>query len=106
MTPETLLVVPPTMIFPLDNLIPEIIDRVNMDTSFDYVVSHLENAGQRDNMRPKKKAYVERLIREIGNGTFRIGPEDFRTLEVTDGPKKRIVQCPTYSQLASAKLAI
>jgi len=95
MTPETLLVVPPTMIFPLDNLIPEIIDRVNMDTSFDYVVSHLENAGQRDNMRPKKKAYVERLIREIGNGTFRIGPEDFRTLEVTDGPKKRIVQCPT-----------
>lgn len=81
--------------YPLCNLISEIVDRANMESSFDYVVSHLENAGQRDHMRPKKQIYVERLIQEIGSGTFHIGPDDYRTLEVTDGPKRRIVQCPT-----------
>ncbi len=95
MTPETKPSVSLATGYPLNNLIPEIIDRVNMDTSFDYVVSHLESSSQRKNMRPKKKSYVERLIKEIGNGTFRICPGDLRTLQVTEGPKKRIVQCPT-----------
>lgn len=81
--------------FPIPDLISEIVDRANMEESFDYVVNHLENADQRKHMRPKRKQYVDRLIEEISNGTFRITEKDFRTLRVTDGPKERIVQCPT-----------
>lgn len=81
--------------FPLCNLTSEIVERSNMESAFDYVVSHLENAGQRNHIRPKRKQYVDRLIAEISSGTFRITQKDFRTLRVTDGPKERIVQCPT-----------
>ena len=81
--------------FPIPDLISEIVARTNMEESFDYVVSHLENADQREHMKPKRKQYVDRLIEEISNGTFRITERDFRTLKVTDGPKDRIVQCPT-----------
>ena len=81
--------------FPLCNLTSEIVERSNMESAFDCVVSHLENAGQRNHIRPKRKQYVDRLIAEISSGTFRITQKDFRTLRVTDGPKERIVQCPT-----------
>lgn len=81
--------------FPIRDLTTEIVERSNMESAFDYVVSHLENSGQRDHIRPKKKQYVDRLIAEISAGTFRILPKDFRTLRVTDGPKERTVQCPT-----------
>lgn len=81
--------------FPIRDLTTEIVERSNMESAFDYVVSHLENAGQRAHIRPKRKEYVDRLIAEISSGTFRITPKDFRTLRVTDGPKERIVQCPT-----------
>lgn len=94
MTPE-----PPseaiTWQFPIPDLTTEIVDRANMESAFDYVVSHLENSGQRDHIRPKRTQYVDRLITEISTGTFRITEKDFRTLRVTDGPKERIVQCPT-----------
>ncbi len=94
-TQETIIEPSQPLTFPLDNLIPEIVSRANMESSFDYVVSHLDHEDQRKHMRPKKKYYVERLIKEIGDGSFRITPDDIRTLEVTDGPKRRVVQCPT-----------
>lgn len=81
--------------FPIHDLTTEIVDRANMESAFNYVVSHLETANQRAHIRPKRKQYVDRLIAEISAGTFRITPDDFRTLIVTDGPKERIVQCPT-----------
>lgn len=81
--------------FPLTNLIPEIASKENLESAFDYVVSHLDVAEQRDHIRPHKTHYVNKLASLISTGTFRITPKDFRTLEVTDGYKKRIVQCPT-----------
>lgn len=81
--------------FPLHDLITEIVERRNMESSFDYIVSHLENAGQRQHIRPKREKYITNLTVEISAGTFRITPKDFRTMRVTDGPKERIVQCPS-----------
>ena len=70
MTPE-----PPseaiTWQFPIPDLTTEIVDRANMESAFDYVVSHLENSGQRDHIRPKRTQYVDRLITEISTGTFK-----------------------------------
>lgn len=82
-------------VFPIRNLIDEIADDANISESFDYVVSHLENAEQREHMRPKKAEYCSRLKKELSTGSFRITEKDFRTMEVIDGPKPRIVQCPT-----------
>ena len=81
--------------FPISNLIDEIADDRNIYDSFDYVVGHLENAEQREHLKPKRKEYCKRLMELLSSGTFRITKKDFRTLEVTDGPKKRIVQAPT-----------
>lgn len=81
--------------FPICNLIDEIADDRNISESFDYVVSHLESAEQREKMRPKKAAYCKTLKRLLSTGTFRITSNDFRTLRVKDGPKERIVQAPT-----------
>lgn len=81
--------------FPLHNLTSEIVERSNMESSFDYVVSHLENANQREHIRPKREKYITNLTAEISAGTFRITTNDFRTMKVTDGPKERIVQCPS-----------
>lgn len=80
--------------FPLDNLIPEIISETNMSDSFDYVISHLEHENQRRQFRPRKEQFVKSLIKEIGNGTFRIKHEDIKELVVSDGPKVRVVQAP------------
>lgn len=80
--------------FPIRNLIDEIADEVNISESFKYVIDHLECAEQRENMRPKKAEYCKRLLEQLKTGDFVITPDDIREMEVEDGPKKRIVQCP------------
>lgn len=80
--------------FPISNIIDEIADPVNISNSFDYVIDHLESAGQREHMRPKKAEYCQRLHEQLKTGDFVITPEDIREMDVVDGPKKRRVQCP------------
>lgn len=80
--------------FPICNLIDEIASDTNISDSFDYVVSHLESAEQREHMRPKKDAYCKALKEQFLTGSFRITKDDFRTIEVTEGPKNRICQAP------------
>lgn len=80
--------------FPICNIIDEIADTVNISESFDYVINHLECAEQREHMRPKKACYCKALQKQLRTGDFVITPEDIREMEVEDGPKKRIVQCP------------
>lgn len=80
---------------PVSNLIDEIADPINISESFDYVVSHLECAGQREHIRPKKEQYCKILGKLLRSGEFRITSKDFRQMEVKDGPKARIVQCPS-----------
>jgi len=111
-----------TDLFPLDNLIPEIVAPSNMYSGYDYVISHLESKEQRAKYTPdtvplqrqdfntdeeyaayldnqnKAAALRERIIqtltREIGNGTFRITMDDVKTIIVTDGAKVRECQAP------------
>ena len=82
-------------VFPLDNLIPEIISEENIGESFDYVISHLEHPRQREMYRPKRLSVIESLRREIGAGSFRIYRHDVRDLHVKEGYKERDVQAPT-----------
>ena len=82
-------------VFPLDNLIPEIISEENMGESFDYVISRLEHPRQREMYRPKRLSVIESLRREIGAGSFRIYRHDVRDLHVKEGYKERDVQAPT-----------
>lgn len=82
-------------VFPIRNLIDEIADDANISESFDYVVGHLENAEQREHLRPKKSAYCKSLKKQLSKGIFRITENDFRTIEVDDGPKHRVCQAPT-----------
>lgn len=107
---------------PISNLIDEIVSDENIRGGYDYVVSHLENRYQREkymvNAVPKgrqefdsdgdyelylerqervaelRERIIARLKDEIGSGTFRITAEDVDTIEVTDGPKRRICQAP------------
>lgn len=81
--------------FPIPDMMGEIADMRNIEDSFDYVVSHLECADQREHIRPHKAAYCKRLKKLLSSGQFRVTEKDIRTLEVKDGPKARIVQCPT-----------
>lgn len=92
---DTTLGKPVKDVFPIDNLIDEIADPANISASFDYVISHLENASQRKHMWPKKAEYCKKLEVELKNGTFRITPKDIREITVVDGPKVRVCQCPT-----------
>ena len=80
--------------YPLDNLIPEIVSDENLYGSFDYVVSHLDYADQRDKYRPMRERFVSQLRGEIASGAFRISRDDVRDLHVIDGPKERDVQAP------------
>lgn len=82
------------VVFPIDNLMPEIMAYDNLSESFDYLVSHLENPKQRDFHRPKKEEYLALLTEQFGNGTFRIDASELRELFVRDGYKPRIVQAP------------
>lgn len=80
------------MVFPLNNLISEIATRENIEEAFDYVVGHLESKEQRDKIRPKKEAMCRRLLKDIGDGTFRI--TEFNEMTVNDCGKERKVQAP------------
>lgn len=108
--------------YPLDNLIPEIISDENMESGYDYVISHLESKEQRAKYAPDKElrpsyefatpddyeAYLEQqrhaahvrsgiigaLKKQISLGEFRITMSDVRTLKVKDGPKVRECQAP------------
>lgn len=81
--------------FPIHDLMSEIATFKNIVDSFDYVCTHLECAGQRKKVRMKRKLFCNRLKHELSTGTFRITANDFRTLDVTDGPKQRTVQAPS-----------
>lgn len=82
------------IVYPLDNLIPEIVSDDNMYESFDYVIDHLENSHQKEIYRPLREKIVAMLQDEISRGVFRILPSDVRQIHVTDGPKERDVQAP------------
>lgn len=89
--------------FPIDSLLNEIISDENLSDGFDYVISHLETAQQREKYYSKldpakgerdKRQLLARLKRELQDGTFRILPENIREMTVSDGPKVRVVQAP------------
>ena len=89
--------------FPIGNILDEIISDENLSEGFDYVVSHLETAEQREKYYSKldpakgendKRSLLARLKKELKDGTFRIMSKDIREMVVTDGPKVRIVQAP------------
>lgn len=89
--------------FPIDSLLNEIISDENLSDGFDYVISHLETAQQREKYYSKldpakgerdKRQLLVRLKRELQDGTFRILPENIREMTVSDGPKVRVVQAP------------
>lgn len=90
--------------FPIDSLLNEIISDENLSDGFDYVISHLETAQQREKYYSKldpakgerdKRQLLARLKRELQDGTFRILPENIREMTVSDGPKVRVVQAPS-----------
>ena len=78
------------------NLIPEIIEQGNMSTSFDDVIGDIKNASRKEALRSKKRDIIERLAAAISDGSFRI--THVHEMEVTDGPKRRIVQAPPVVQ--------
>lgn len=82
----------PEQMFPVDNLISEIISEQNLSESFDYVISHLDHKSQRDKYWPKKERYIRSLRRKIQQGTYRLHRESVREITVHDGPKDRVVQ--------------
>lgn len=65
--------------FPIDSLLNEIISDENLSDGFDYVISHLETAQQREKYYSKldpakgerdKRQLLVRLKRELQDGTF------------------------------------
>lgn len=76
------------------SLSEEIADPLNISESFDYVISHLENAEQREHFKPKKEEFCKLLEKQLATGEFRITPDDIREIVVVDGPKTRVCQCP------------
>ena len=80
--------------FPINNLMCEILSDANLSESFDYVVGHLDTEQQRAKYRPIKIELLAKLKADLANGTFHISPKDIREMEVTDGPKLRVVQAP------------
>ena len=73
------------------NLINEIIDRSNLEASFDEVTCDLSK-WSKEYYRSKKEEIINRLATTIGNGSFRI--TRFEEFEVKDGNKIRKVQSP------------
>jgi len=89
--------------FPISDILSEITSDENLSEGFDYVVSHLETAQQREKYYSKanpakgerdKRQLLARLKKELQDGTFRIRPENIREMIVDDGPKVRVVQAP------------
>lgn len=82
------------VVFPIDNLLAEIVDPINLSESFDDLVNNLENKHQRIHYRKKKQEYLTRLRNELSGGTFNLDRSELRELHVQDGYKPRIVQAP------------
>ncbi len=82
------------IVYPIENLLTEIVSDNNLYESFDYVVSHLECKEQRAKYKPLRTVIVEALKKDIGNGTFRITMSDVKNIHVKDGPKERDCQAP------------
>lgn len=86
-------------------LIQKIVERENMDRAFDEVVDQLPERkitlrngekkvlpGRRTFYRNRREEIIERLVRQISNGSFRV--TSYTEMWVTDGPKIRKVQSP------------
>lgn len=85
----------PEQMYPVDNLISEIIDEKNLSDSFDYVISHLEHKQQREKYWPKKDRYIRSFRRRVADVSYRLRREAVREITVHDGPKDRVVQVTT-----------
>lgn len=77
------------------NLINEIIDRSNLEASFDEVTCDLSEWSKKY-YRSKKEEIINRLATTIGDGSFRI--TRFEEFEVKDGAKIRKVQSPPVEE--------
>ncbi len=77
-------------------MIPLIIEQGNMSASFDDVLGDLKNESRKATLRAKKQDIIDRLAAAIRDGSFRI--THVHEMEVTDGPKRRIVQAPPVIQ--------
>ena len=86
------------IIYPLDNLLTEIVSDDNLYGSFDYVINHLDSKRQREKYRPLRASIVETLRKEIGQGSFRITMADVKNIHVKDGPKERDCQAPKVTK--------
>lgn len=86
-------------------LIQKIVESSNMNRAFDEVVDQLPERtvinsdgskktlpGRRTHYRERREEIIERLVRQISDGSFRI--TSYREMWVTDGPKVRKVQSP------------
>ena len=86
-------------------LIPKIVERANMDRAFNEVVDQLPDRevilkngekktipGRRTWYRHRREIIIERLVKQISDGTFRV--DHYNEMWVTDGPKIRKVQSP------------
>lgn len=78
------------------NLIDEIIEPGNMSASFDDVLGDLKNESRKEALRKHKDDIINRLSAAIRDGSFRI--TYLHEMEVTDGPKRRIVHAPPVAQ--------
>ncbi len=78
------------------NLIDEIIEPGNMSASFDDVLGDLKNESRKEALRKHKEDIINRLSAAIRDGSFRI--THLHEMEVTDGPKRRIVHAPPVVQ--------
>ncbi len=103
----------PTIIYPLYNLISEIISDENLDRSFKRVMVNLRAADTRNGCRQRakiiidgiecsprmsryvknKRQIIETLKEQIGDGSFRI--KNLKSFSTKDGPKIRVVQAPS-----------
>ena len=76
-------------------LIDEIVDRSNLEASFDEVTCDLSK-WSKEHYRRKKEEIINRLATTIRNGSFRI--TRFEEFEVKEGPKIRKIQSPPVEE--------
>lgn len=77
------------------HILPQIIDRRNMDDAFDEVVGGLESKERREHYEAQREGIISRLTAKIGSGTFRI--THYEQFWVQDGPKRRLIQSPSVT---------
>lgn len=81
------------------DILAKIVSDTNLEESFDYVIGHLDNAGERARTRDRRKGMLARLKNELSSGRYSLGP--VRTMTVTEGRKERMVQVPRiYDRVA------